>query len=267
MPSGNKKTYKTINEIVDEVCLDLGEGSHRKEQYFRWAIKHVNRWHMDQAREIKTVRIKMTPWKAIVMPEDCIDWIKVGIQDGNLIKTFVHTKDIALWNDKDANGVKIYNDDPVDSLGSIVDCTTDTSLYWPFYNYNEYGEDSGRLFGLAMKDNGFGYFTENRNAGSCELQFRTKVDAGTNIYLEYLATGFTANKECLIHPYATDLVAQGIHKERARFAIKTEGIAQYRIACEEYDQEFERVKDRMWDYNVEELLEQIRNGQQLSPKS
>jgi hypothetical protein len=261
MPAGNKKTYQTINDIVDGVCLDLGEGSNRKEQYFHWAIKHVNRWHMDQAREIKTVKLKMTQWKAIVMPDDCIDWIKVGIQDGNVIKTFVHTRDIALCNEVDSTGVKVYNEDPA----AVSDIPTDSALNWTFYNYTQNGEDPGRLYGLGMKDNGFGYFTENRNSDTCEIQFRTNVDAGSNIYLEYLATGFNPCGETLIHPYATELVALGIHHERLKHNSNVSRIL-VKEAKEEMNEEFNRVQDRMWDYNVEEILEWISNGQSMSPK-
>jgi hypothetical protein len=84
---GNRQTYRTIEEIVDGVCLDLGEGNHRKEQYLRWAIQEAQEWKMDMAKEVKTVKLDLTAWKSIVLPSDCIDWIKIGIQDGDVIKT------------------------------------------------------------------------------------------------------------------------------------------------------------------------------------
>jgi hypothetical protein len=265
MPKGHKDTFKTISQIVDGVCLDLGEGSHRKEQYYHWAIKHIERWNMDQAREVKTVELKLTPWKAIELPKDCIDWIAIGIQAGNVIKTFVHNRDIALLHQKDAAGVKMYNDNPKDSDYDIEASDVYTEYQWPFYNFTSYGEDPGRLFGLMVKDSGLGYFTENRNQDSCEIQFKTKIKAGTKIYVEYLSNGFCPCKETLVHPYACELIALGIHHERLKFDKSAPRSVVYE-AKQEYEEEFRRVVDRMWDYSIEDIIEDIRGSYKLTPK-
>lgn len=263
MPAGHKLTYATIDEIVKGVCLDLFEGAQREIQYTHWAIKYINRWHMDCAREIKTIKLKMTPWKSIELPDDCVDWVAVGIQDGNLIKTFVHNRDIAVAYDKDANGQKIYNEDPADPINDIINCNTDQSNgVWNFMNYAPYGADPGRLFGLRMRDNGLGYFTEIRNEGSCEIQLRTNLASTTTIYLQYLATAVTPDKETLIHPYAKEMIAKGVHLERA-IHVKDKGM--YGIAKSEFDEEFNRTIDRQWDYNIEEIMEWMDEGKRMTP--
>src|SRR5258706_50471 len=136
---GNRQTYQTVEQIVDGVCLDLGEGMQRKEQYLHWALKEMERWKMDGAKEVKTVKLQLTAWKSIELPSDCIDWIKVGVQDGDVIKAFVNKNDIAVIQDTDGDNIPIVNEDP-QSL-PIVDPTL---LPIPFYNFLYPGNDPGR---------------------------------------------------------------------------------------------------------------------------
>lgn len=255
---GHKNTYSTIEGIVDSVCLDLGEGAHRKEQYLGWAIKEANRWKFDMANEVKTVELTLTPWKSVELPQDCINWVKLGVQDGNVIKVFVHRKDIAIYHQLNENGIPINNEDPV----SVLDLTIDpNNIVYPFFNYNPTGENPGKLFGYGVKDNGFGYFTENRNEDSNEIQFRTKVSSNSKIYLEYIADSWSPNAQTLIHPFACELIELGIHYRRLKFdkarGNRNIGADDVRTAKNDYNEEFGRVIDRKWEYTVEDILEKV----------
>lgn len=259
---GNKKTYRTIEEIVDGVCLDLGEGGHRKEQYFRYAIAEAERWKMDMAREVKSVQLSLTPWKSIELPSDCIDWIQIGVQDGDVIKTFVHKNDIATTFETNSNGTNIENPEPT----SIKELNLDnTGLAYPFYNYYNTWENPGKLFGLSVKDNGFGYFAENRNEDSTEIQFRSSaIDSTAKIYLMYLADGWNPTTQTLIHPYAVELITLGIHYRRLKFD-PTVSRALSQEAKRDYQEEYNRVIDRMWDYTTEDIIEAMSAGYMLAP--
>jgi len=258
---GNKLTYPTVEEIADGMCLDLGEGSHRKEQYLHWILKEISRWKTDLSKEVKTIKIELTPWKAIELPSDCVDWCKLGIQDGNVIKTFVHRKDIAIIHEVNGNNIKINNEDPQ----SLPD--TDPSAIYVFNNYLIPGQSPGKLFGLGFKDNGLGYFTENRNEESNEIQFRTKVDAGTPIYLEYISNGWNPTAQTVIHPNAEELVSLGAHYRRLKFdKIRNKNISpdDVRNAKMDYMAEYDRVIDRMWDYSVADLTEKLSEAYMLT---
>lgn len=265
---GNRQTYKSIEEIVDGVCLDLGEGNHRKEQYLRHAISEAQRWKMDMAKEVKTVNLPMTAWKAVQFPSDCIDWIALGIQDGDVIKTFVNRKDIAIINDLDTNNIKIVNPPPT-SLPtlSLTELVVDPFLY-PFYNYFDQWGNPGKLFGQVVKDNGFGYFTVNRNEDCDEIQLRTKVDSKSKIYFEYLADSWSPTSQTAVHPYAEELVTLGIHYRRLKFGKargdRTISADDVRLAKIDYQEENNRVIDRMWDLTTEDVIEAMNNGYMLT---
>jgi hypothetical protein len=263
---GNKQTYQSIEDIVDGVCLDLGEGMHRKEQYLHWALKEVDKWKMDGAKEVKTVQLPLTSWKSIQLPKDCIDWIKVGIQDGDVIKAFVNKNDIAIIHDTDTLDFPIVNDDPT----SIPDFSIDTTQApLPFYNLLNPWGNPGKIFGQQVKDNGFGYFIVNRNEDTDEIQFKTKVDSSSKIYLEYLADGWNPTSQTAVHPYACELVSLGVHYRRLKFdksngkrSISTDDV---RTAKIDYQEEFDRVVFRMWDLSTEDIIETLSNGYMLVP--
>lgn len=250
---GNKQTYKTIEQIVDSVCLDLGEGNHRKEQYLHWAIKEADRWKMDKAREVKTVQLTMTPWKAIELPSDCIDWIKLGIQDGDVIKTFINKNTIAIHHQLGANNIPIENKEPE----SLKDTGIIDDNYYGgvvFFNYLDPYGGTGKLFGQVRKDNELGYFTVNSNENRDEIQFSTHVKHGSKIYLEYLADSWNPNNQTVIHPYGVELIELGVHYRRLKFNEKTPRslVAE---AKRDYDEEYTRVIDRLWDYSTEDLID------------
>lgn len=257
---GNKQTYQTVEQIVDGVCLDLSEGMHRKEQYLHWALKEMERWKMDGAKEVKTVKVPLTAWKSIELPSDCIDWIKFGVQDGDVIKVFVNKNDIAVIHDTDTSDIPIVNPEPQSLPTYDI-----TQVPIPFYNFLYPWGDPGRIFGYQVKDNGFGYFTVNRNEDSNEIQFRTKaVNSGDQIYLEYLADSWNPNSQSIIHPYAAELVSLGIHYRRLKFdkangkrSISSDDV---RTAKIDYQEEFDRVVFRMWDLSTEDIMETLSNG-------
>lgn len=252
---GNRATYRTIEYLADEMCMDLGEGAHRKEQYLHWLIKEAEKWKSDMAREIKTVELTMTPWKSVVLPSDCIRWGKLGIQDGDVLKVFVNRNDIATIHQINSNNIKQPNADPV----SITSLQLDPSnITYPFFNYTSSGENPGKLFGFAVKDNGFGYFTVNKNEDTDEIQFRTKVASTSKIVLEYLADSWNPTSQTLIHPLASELIVLGAHYRRLKFdrtRNKNISFDDVRTAKQDRNEEYDRVIDRMWDYTIEDILE------------
>lgn len=260
---GNKKTYRTISSLVDDALMDVQEGASRKLQFTRWALKYAEEVYFDHVQsEVKTVKITMKPWKAIELPDDCVDWISVGIQCGEVVKTFVRDKYIALLHDEDENGQKVANE-PCDSWDNLEDVPVEVGSMFPFYNLTHLGEDPGKLFGLRVKDNGLGYVQENTNGDICELQFAGDIPANSKIYLQYKGTPINPCSETLIHPFFSEYVVAGIHVERCRFSKDKSGLGD---AKEELNRQWYRMLDLKWDLTDEDITEILRSGYGLYPK-
>lgn len=250
----------SVLEIVNKALLDLTEGAHRKEQFILWAIDWLRRLKMDLAKEIKTVKLQMTPWKSIILPEDCVDWYLIGVRNGQTLMAF--TKKSLLPRDcsqeKDAPTEASYTADQISGEGVS------------FFGYTEYGEDPGKLFGLLEKDNGLGYFDPNSNERVNEIQLSTHIDAGTEILLLYLGTLFNPRVDSVIHPYLEDVIRAGIHyenlKHRRRSGNRSITGDMVREAKDELDEEICKAAERRWDLRADDIIEIARNGLQLGIK-
>lgn len=261
---GNVKTFKSIKQLVAESLMDIQAGDVRREQFTRFALKYFSELNLSRGTDIKTVKLNLKPWGAIELPEDCVDWCSLGIQCGDMIKTFVKdTFNTALLYEKDENGVNLPNT-PCDSTCDLTTLpVSDRSV--PFYNYSPFGGGTGRLFGLAVHDNGLGYYTENKNKDSCEIQFRGRIPSTTKIYLQYMSNGINACGETMVHPYYTEYIIAGVHVERCRFGSREEKMM-LGDAKDELNRQRLLVMDYVWEWSTEDIMEILNSGYGLYPK-
>lgn len=258
--------YRPLSEIVSEALLDSGEGAHWFERYSRWAIKYAEEIFSDWCPQVKTVELSITPWKSIQLPADCYDYIQVGVRNGHDVMTFVHDRTIATVFDKDENGQKVANSQP-NYLDDFLPDPTLSDTIVPFFNLTNtltpLGENPGKLFGLLVKDNGLGYFTENKNKDVSELQFKFKVASGTKVYLMYITSGFSPDGETMIHPDYAEYIVQGIHRERQSKSRDKSGLA---WTEREFERQRLRMLDKKWEYSTEDITEYLKSGYSLTTK-
>ncbi len=263
-----KHTYDKIDDIVKGVGTDLGEGEERYEQYLHWALEAHKDWHLDQAKEIKTIEIDLTQWKSAVLPDDFVDWTKVGIRCGNTILTFTHDENMPFAKDSDGDNIPDLDKDcpkfdvtdysVVESSGAGLN-----SFAYYYYNLlNDKGQDYGKLYGLTATDNYQGYFRLNKERQ--ELQFRSRVVNLKSIYLEYISNGYNPCGESYVHPYAGKLISLYIHWMRKKHN-KLSARWEILDAKTEYWDEFSRVQWRMFDLSTEDILESWRDSLTLLP--
>lgn len=263
---GNTQTYRKLSELVNDALLDNGLGMQHEFQFMRWGMKYAEELHFDHLRDIRTVRLNMQPWKAVELPSDCVDWVAVGVQYGSDIATFVNEKNIALEFDLDPdtqqqlpNAEPTYNVDE-SRLPELADGV------FPFLNLSALGEDTGKLFGLTVKDNGLGYVTENTNKDVNELQFRGNwVKTSNPVYLMYISNLWDPQAETLINPMMAEYIVSGVNKEYTSRAKNVSGFAK-QAAKEEFDRQYNRILDLKWELSVDDILEYIKSQYRMTPK-
>lgn len=262
---GNSKTYRPLTELVNEALMDAGLGNEWKERHVRWAIKYAEEIFDDWNPQVKTVELEITPYKAIQLPVDAIDWILVGVRNGHDVMTFVHDRTIATVFDKDENGAKVANSEPdyQDGFNSSPVVSDDTVPYYGFNNFNALGENTGQLFGNLVKDNGLGYFTENKNKDVSEIQFKFNIAAGSKAYLMYIVSGLSVEGETMIHPDYAEYIIQGMHRERQSKSRDKSGLAWTEM---EFNRQRLRMLDKKWIYSTEDITSYIMSGYSSTPK-
>ena len=254
-----KETDKwgTISQAVDSWLMDLGEDRSRFEQGLHWCLEGARDWHFDQARQVKTDMVKMTGYKAIKYPKDMVDWVKVGIKSGDRIYTFTRDNSIALHHDCE-DGELIDNPPNQDSVFADPELLGEVGYFF-YGNALELP-----LYGLAVKDNGLGYYSDHPEQK--EIQLATNLPSSTKIYLEYISDGWDPNKETLLHPYAFKLIKLYAHWMNLKYN-RSVPRSHVQEAKQEYWDEHDRVSWRMFPLTVEDVLEVSREAFMSSPQN
>lgn len=245
----------TLDSIVRSAIMDIGDSMARYEQFKHWAIEGYRDFHFDMAKSVKTVKLSLTPWKAVELPTDYVDWAMIGVVVDNEIRVFTHDDRISLYHpDEDEDG------EPDERVTTTPPTVQESVPYWFWSNRNTQGEDSGQLYGLTVKDNGVGYFRFNSERR--EIQFSPAVDGDTDIYLEYISDGFNPTEQTMVNIYAAKLIKLYIHWMRHEFAKSSNGMEKER-AKDMYVKELYKVQGRMSNITVADVLEAARDGYRL----
>ena len=245
----------TLDSIVRSALMDLGENESRYEVFRHWAIEGFRDWHFDIASEIKTVKLTLTDWKAVEIPIDYVDWVKIGVlnSDGRIM-LFTHDDRIDIHHE-DEDG---YPED-VTSTETLPEPTVDSNVdELALWNYG----DSGQLFGLVAKSNSVGYYKFNPQRR--EIQFAPSIKSDTEIYLEYISDGIDPCEKTVVNVYAAKLIRLYIHWQRVKYA-KSSNAGQIEMARRDYYTEHRVVQHRLSPVTVEDVIEASRNGYRLSP--
>jgi len=241
----------TIDSIIRSALMDIGAGMERYEAFRHWAIEGYRMFYMDHAKEVKTIQLDLTAWKAAQLPVDFVDYAMIGVVVDNKIEVFTNDNRISLYHD---------DEDPLDGDPDARTATTDERSTYYFYNTTSRGEDAGQLYGLTVKDNGQGYFKMNRERR--EIQFSPHVDASTKIYMEYISDSYDPCNTTMVNVYAARLIKLFIHWQRHEFAKSSTGMEKDR-AKDMYDKELYKVQSRLSELTVADVLEAARDGYRL----
>ncbi len=259
------ESYITLDKIVRQALIANGEESlHKYSRWLLFAMRAYKDFYMDSANDVKTVKLTMNDVKQVELPLDYIDWVKVGIVIGDRIKVMGVCDTLPILTKRDNCGeLQAYsNDVPAN------DFPVDTFAYggYYFFNYtNEWGELTGGLYGIGGGYTDRGYFRELKNQGdNCILQFNSDVNT-TEVYVEYLSSGFDPKAESMVHPYAEQAIVFYIHWRVAQFK---NGAASGEAKEWEfqYYNELRKARIRSSGLTTRDVLELSRKYYQQSPK-
>jgi hypothetical protein len=248
-----------LDKIVRKYLMDLGMGLERYEQALMWGQDCYRDFRMDMSREIKTVELTLTAWKAIEWPDDYIDWTLIGVRRNGRLYVFSNDDEIPLFFDRDEATDPLPNIETFtqDDL-SLVDATAQC---FNFRNFNGQGSDEGRIFGLGAKSNGVGYYRVNHERR--EIQLNPIIDAST-VYLEYICDGYNPCSKTLVPIYASQMIRDFIHWKRLKHS-KSASRAEVKDAKDDYWAEFRRVQTRMDNTTIADIVEAAVDGYSGAP--
>lgn len=242
-----------LDVLVREALHADGYGLERYELYLQHAKDIYKMWKMDMSREVKTVEIELTSWKAIEWPDDFVDWTLIGLRRNGRLYVFSNDNEIPLYFDRTTDNDPLPNTETFDDIG---DLQLDESRAFNFRNFNGFGEDAGRLTGLSVKNNGVGYFRINKERREIQLNPIMEVETA---YLEYLASANNPCQKTIVPEYAHQLIKDGI-TWRARKHSKNTPRSHVKEAKDDFWQEWSRVQQRTDDTTIADIVEAALDG-------
>lgn len=242
----------TLDNIVRSALADRQYPMHWYLQFLQYGIDAVRALNFDVLQNVKSVRLPVNNYKAVTLPCDYVDYVRVGTETGQYILPWGEKQDsFNRLNKFDSNGNKIPYGDIEATTGILP---ADWEGFW-YTNYvNDKGEHLGRIFNnFSSYRNSFVVLRE-RNEIQLDVSY-----TGTEIVLDYITDGLTTSASNAIHPYAIDCIKAFIFwkmKEHSR----AYNISERQIAKEEYYNQLRILKGRIHDIDVNDIKRSLAGG-------
>lgn len=177
--------YTTVDAVIIATCHKLGDMALRK---YAQLNEHAKSWFLadynpESGQTLKTTLLDVGPDRAVQLPDDYLDFVVVGRQYGERLRTLVHNPKLSPlppvepWNDRHP-------------LGCEVDAA------WPLYEYAGY--DGTRLCGY-----GWGEWREEFAIDPAERTLRVSslIAPDEPLVLQYVSADLCPHKATPLHPY------------------------------------------------------------------
>ena len=250
------KVY-TVNEIVRSALLTTGRPIHYYMHYLHYALKAVKEIGFDSPFKIKSTKITVDANREITLPDDYVDYVRVGWENGQYVKRLIekHSFNRLMHLDSDGNQTA-YPD--VESDQGLIFTNNNES------HSNDQGEHIGRHFGhKPTYKNSFMVIAE-RN----KIMLDPSLHEAKDIVLDYITTGLTdsGSDATTLPAYAADAVERYIMWRFAEHD-RTVPMNQKLMAKEEWIQSHKRYRSRNYQLSLDDVLKSLRSHTSAAVKS
>lgn len=202
--------YSKLDYIVKGFLLNRGYTLHWYVQFLKYASDCLRELSMDDLKIVNNAVLTLNSYSAATIPADCLDWIAVGVRNGQYVKPLTQVSGFNRNYNYDANG------NP-QSYPSIIEGASDLAYfgvpYLTYYvnSYNSRGENIGGLYGFRTDGAPFIYeVIKERN----EIQFDPSLGFD-KVVLTYISDGRTSSAASMIDKYAEKTIEDWIDWQHA----------------------------------------------------
>lgn len=245
--------FTSLDAIVRNVILRKRLSLHWYIDFMVHAVNCLRELSMDDLKCVNTKLLTVDAYNAIDLPNDYLDYTRVGIKAGQNIKPLVETDKInSLVNRNPADlSPTTYGNANADNSTAALYYGYSYPFFWHTVTWNQYGESVGRMFGFGagIQDDVFKVVKE-RN----QIQLTENLSV-SEIVLEYISDGTSADAATAVTPYAYATIAAYIDwqiKENSR----SYGMGDRQLAKSEYVSQRQILRARLSDLTPE-VLERI----------
>jgi hypothetical protein len=237
------KTY-TRDKLVRQTLASRGYSMHWYLQFLHYGVQAFRELNFDVLQIVKSVRLPVNSYKAVTIPCDYVDFVRVGNEIGQYIMSWGQKDSFSNLNKFDSSGNKIAYGD-IEATNGVL--PNNWEGFW-YTNYiNDKGEHLGRIFNNKPGFRESFKVLRERN----EIQLDTSY-TGAEIVLDYISDGLSTDASNAIHPYASATIEAYIvwkMKENAR----QYNISERQLAREEFYNQLRVLKGRMNSMDVNDI--------------
>lgn len=255
-------TYTSLDSIVRKFLIDNGYPIHWYMQTLSNAVEVLRELHFDVLKSVNTTLITINDYHAADLPDDYVDFTKVGVKTGQFVRPLVQRESINRLTN-------IVNNEKADYPGGegangvyYAGGAPGFGFYWGTNVWNQYGENTGREYGLGAGEQTDTYkVIPERN----QIQFHQSFRVGQQIVLEYITDGTSCNTATMVDPYAQACIkAFCLWKMAEQNRSKTLGERQ--LLKQEYDLQYRRLRSRKNGLTVNDIKRIFEKSYTSSPK-
>lgn len=190
--------YSTLDSIVRSTLMNKGYSLHWYVQFLKYGSDCLLEISMDDLKIINTTVLTLNKYKAAKIPDDCIDPIAVGMENGQYFKPMTQTSGLLRNYNYDTHGnPQVWPTIPEGALSSLAIFGVPFLTYY-MLNYNSRGENLGGMYGFKTDGAPFIYqVMKERN----EIQFDANFGCAT-VVLTYLSDGRSATAATQVDTYS-----------------------------------------------------------------
>jgi len=251
--------YVNLDYVVRSVMSDLKQYTfHNYQALLQLAAEGFTDLNLFVTNNVKVAYLPINENFTVDLPEDFIDYVKIGILLNGKVWTLGYNKDIALPRTVDRCG---------NTLPSIVSCSSNDDDInfptWGFYFANHFrnGQYVGELYGLGGGFN-FAYYTIDHDKRQIVL---TDGVPKEEIILEYKSSGIDAEGSTTIPRQAVRAIKEYVHWKRLEYDERVAMNIKMRREDQYYIQ-YEKLRFLESSFTLEEYLDHTYAESQSSPR-
>lgn len=253
-------TFTSLDTITRSVLLQKGLSLHWYVQFLKYAADAVRELSFDSMRAISTVTLTIDQRTfAANLPCDYIDWIKIGVPQGQFVQPLVQRLTINRLTNFTAQGQPT-------TYGDAQTVNMDFPFwpgYWMFQNIDDLGENVGRLYGYntAFTNNTFKVIPERG-----QIQFAETL-ANTVCVLEYISSAGALSNTTKIDPLCQAVVEAYIDWKYKLHAGRRFSEGEALAAMNLYKIELRRFRARKSDITPWDIRQAVYRTYMQAPKN
>ena len=242
----------SLEYVVSLALMDIGDDSLRDyKKFLQYGILGLTDLNLFVSQSVKVAYLTISETKTAELPDDYIEYTKIGYNNGGVISTFSLNNDLMMPHGTDDCG------DPVnDNLGS---CGEGRSLFAPHYRNGLY---IGSLYGGTGGLRSDGYFRIDDEKRQIVFNSEANVD---EVILEYKSSGISGDGTTIVRRQFVQALRAYIHWQRIQYNDKESG-SRKRELRDAYYLEFDIVKGLENSFTIEEYLDMVRGTYKQTPK-